>query len=193
MQVSLPQRFFVGSLIAATVLPFPRIGRSQDRGGRLRAPVRRVAAGEGRCRRPCAAEFGRAMSELMTQEQSLKTQQRQAAERRAPPWRPTSAPRRRKSCATARARSSARRRELQDDFNAKRNEEMYKLQRVLFDEVRDYAKAQNFDLVIAEGVHLCDAHGRHHGRRAGGAAVACATAAAGATPAPAPPKPPAKP
>jgi outer membrane protein len=42
--------------------------------------------------------------------------------------------------------------ELQDDANAKRQEEMNKLQRTLIGEVRDYAKAQNFDIVIAEGV-----------------------------------------
>ena len=42
--------------------------------------------------------------------------------------------------------------ELQDDSNAKRQEEMNKLQRTLIGEVRDYAKAQNFDIVIAEGV-----------------------------------------
>jgi outer membrane protein len=42
--------------------------------------------------------------------------------------------------------------ELQDDSNAKRQEEMNKLQRLLFGEVRDYAKAQGFDLVMAEGV-----------------------------------------
>ena len=42
--------------------------------------------------------------------------------------------------------------ELQDDSNAKRNEEMNKLQRSLIGEVREYAKAQNFDIVIAEGV-----------------------------------------
>jgi len=42
--------------------------------------------------------------------------------------------------------------EVQDDFNARRNEEMSRLQRTLIDEVRVYAKAQNFDLVIADGV-----------------------------------------
>ena len=42
--------------------------------------------------------------------------------------------------------------ELQDDSNAKRQEEMNKLQRLLFGEVREYAKAQNYDIVIAEGV-----------------------------------------
>jgi outer membrane protein len=42
--------------------------------------------------------------------------------------------------------------ELQDDSNVKRQEEMNKLQRSLISEVREYAKAQNFDIVIAEGV-----------------------------------------
>jgi len=42
--------------------------------------------------------------------------------------------------------------ELQDDETARRNEEMSRLQHILIDEVRVYAKAQNFDLVIADGV-----------------------------------------
>ena len=41
---------------------------------------------------------------------------------------------------------------MQDDFNARRNEEMSRLQRTLIEEVRTYAKAQNFDLIIADGV-----------------------------------------
>ena len=42
--------------------------------------------------------------------------------------------------------------ELQDDSNAKRQEEMNKLQRSLVSEVRDYAKSQSFDIVLADGV-----------------------------------------
>jgi outer membrane protein len=42
--------------------------------------------------------------------------------------------------------------EVQDDFNARRNEEMSRLQKTLIEQVRTYAKAQNFDLVIADGV-----------------------------------------
>src|SRR5882757_2439635 len=42
--------------------------------------------------------------------------------------------------------------EVQDDFNARRNEEMSRLQRTLIEEVRVYAKSQNFDLVVADGV-----------------------------------------
>lgn len=42
--------------------------------------------------------------------------------------------------------------EVQDDFNARRNKEMSRLQKTLIEQVRTYAKAQNFDLVIADGV-----------------------------------------
>ena len=42
--------------------------------------------------------------------------------------------------------------EVQDDFNARRNEEMSRLQKTLIEQVRIYAKAQSFDLVIADGV-----------------------------------------
>src|SRR5882672_271560 len=42
--------------------------------------------------------------------------------------------------------------EVQEDFNARRNEEMSRLQKTLIEQVRVYAKAQNFDLVIADGV-----------------------------------------
>jgi len=39
--------------------------------------------------------------------------------------------------------------ELQDDVTARRNEEMSRLQRTLGEEVRNYAKAQNFDVVLS--------------------------------------------
>ncbi len=42
--------------------------------------------------------------------------------------------------------------EMQDDFNARRNEEMTRLQRSLLEEVNAYGKAQGYDLVLAEGV-----------------------------------------
>jgi len=42
--------------------------------------------------------------------------------------------------------------EFQDDFSARRNEEMSRLQRTLGDEVRTYAKSQNFDLVLSSDV-----------------------------------------
>lgn len=46
--------------------------------------------------------------------------------------------------------------EVQEDFNARRNEETSRLQRTLIEEVRAYAKAQKFDLVIADGVIYAD-------------------------------------
>jgi len=45
-----------------------------------------------------------------------------------------------------------RQQELQDDFNARRNEEMGRLQKSLVEEVQAYSKTQAFDLVLADGV-----------------------------------------
>ena len=42
--------------------------------------------------------------------------------------------------------------EYQDDFNARQNEELSRLQKVLVEEVQQYAQAQKFDLVLADGV-----------------------------------------
>ena len=42
--------------------------------------------------------------------------------------------------------------EAQDQLNDRRNEEMGKLQRDLITEVRTFSKAQNYDVVITEGV-----------------------------------------
>ena len=44
------------------------------------------------------------------------------------------------------------RQEFQDDISARRNEEMSRLQRTLGEEVRTYAKAQNFDMVFTAEV-----------------------------------------
>ncbi len=42
--------------------------------------------------------------------------------------------------------------EIQDDLNARRNEELSKLNRVLIEEVNAFAKAQGFDLILTDGV-----------------------------------------
>jgi outer membrane protein len=39
--------------------------------------------------------------------------------------------------------------ELQDDFTARRNEELSRLQRTLGEEVRNYARGQGFDLILS--------------------------------------------
>jgi outer membrane protein len=97
------------------------------------------------------AEFGPRLQQLVAQEQALKTRNDKyqkdlatmAADQR------TKAEKDLRDSARELERKKA---ELQDDSNAKRQEEMNKLQRLLFGEVRDYAKAQNYDIVIAEGV-----------------------------------------
>jgi outer membrane protein len=42
--------------------------------------------------------------------------------------------------------------EYQDDMNARQNQELSKLQQMLVEAVQQYAQAQRFDLVLAEGV-----------------------------------------
>jgi outer membrane protein len=42
--------------------------------------------------------------------------------------------------------------EYQEDFNARQNEELSKLQKVLVEEVQAFGQAQHFDLVLADGV-----------------------------------------
>ena len=114
------------------------------------------------------AEFGPRLQQLVAQEQALKARNEKyqkdlatmAADQR------TKAEKDLRDGARELERKKA---ELQDDSNAKRQEEMNKLQRLLIGEVREYAKAQNFDIVIAEGVHLCHAHRRHHGCGSAGA------------------------
>ena len=47
--------------------------------------------------------------------------------------------------------------EIQDDFNARRNEALSQLQRTLVEVVQNYAKEQRYDLVLADGVIYADA------------------------------------
>lgn len=47
----------------------------------------------------------------------------------------------------------AKQSELQDDFNQRKNEELSRLQRSLLDQVRTYAKAQGYDLVVADALY----------------------------------------
>jgi outer membrane protein len=97
------------------------------------------------------AEFGPRVQQLVSSEQALKARsekfQKDSATMTAD----------QKSKAEKDLRDGLRdlerkKQELQDDSNAKRQEEMNKLQRTLIGEVREYAKAQNYDVVIADGV-----------------------------------------
>ena len=137
------------------------------------------------------AEFGPRLQQLIAQEQALKARndkyQKDGATMAAD----------QRTKAEKDLRDSAReldrkKQELQDDSNAKRQEEMNKLQRQLFGEVREYAKAQNFDIVIAEGVLYAtptvDITAQVLAKLQAKPATGAAPAAA-----PAPAKPPAKP
>jgi outer membrane protein len=80
--------------------------------------------------------------------------------------------------------------ELQDDFNARRNEEMSKLNRTLLEEVQVFAKAQAYDLILADGVIYANGALDVTGQILG--ALQARKSAAG-TPAPAKPAAPAAP
>jgi len=97
------------------------------------------------------AEFQPRLQQLIAQEQALKTRndkyQKDAATMAADQRTKTE-----KELRDSAREIERKKAELQDDSNAKRQEEMNKLQRLLFGEVREYAKAQSYDIVIAEGV-----------------------------------------
>ena len=141
-------------------------------------------------------EFGPRYQQLLAQDQTLKTR----ADKLQKDGATMSAEQREKEEKSLRdaARDLERKKsEWQDDSNTRRNEEMNKLQRSLVGEVRDYAKAQNFDIVIAEGViyatptvDITPAILQALQSRAPKPAAAPAAPATGA---PAPAKPPAKP
>ena len=86
--------------------------------------------------------------------------------------------------------------EFTDDFNARRNEELAKLNRILIDEVRTYARAQNYDLVLSGDSLAYATTSVDITSAVLGALTARATPAGGArpaTPAPAPAAQPAAP
>ena len=148
MQVSF-RKIFLGSLIASTfALPAAaevKIGVVDIAKLFAESPQAKVVQDGLR------AEFQPRLQQLVAQEQALKARNDKyqkdlatmAADQR------TKAEKDLRDSAREIERKKA---ELQDDSNAKRQEEMNKLQRSLIVEVREYAKAQSFDIVIAEGV-----------------------------------------
>jgi outer membrane protein len=96
-------------------------------------------------------EFAGKQKELQTQQQSLKSKeeslQRDSATMSAD----------QRTAAERELRDGNRELQLkvqqyQDDFNARQNEELSKLQKTLVEEVQTFAQAQKFDLVLADGV-----------------------------------------
>ncbi len=86
--------------------------------------------------------------------------------------------------------------EFQDDMNARRNEELSRLQRTIVEEVRNYGKAQGYDLILAQEGVIYNASAADITpavltalQARGGTSTSSAKPAA---PAPAPAKPPSK-
>jgi outer membrane protein len=97
------------------------------------------------------SEFGPRYQQLLAQENSLKSRG-EKLQKDAATMSPDQRTKAEKELRDGARDLERKKQEWQDDSNAKRNDEMNKLQRSLIGEVRDYAKAQNFDIVIAEGV-----------------------------------------
>ena len=117
------------------------------------------------------AEFNPRYQQLVTQDRALKAKA-EKLQKDAPTMTADQ-----RSKAEKELRDSARElerkgKELKDDSEAKRQEEFSKVQRVLENEIREYAKAQKFDIVLDGRRHLRDARGEHHRFGAGGAAGA---------------------
>lgn len=96
-------------------------------------------------------EFTPKQRELQTQQQTLKTRE-EKLQKDAATMSQDQRTRSEKELRDAYRDLQRKQSEVQDDFNAKRNEEMSRLQRTLIEEVRTFAKAQNFDLIVADGV-----------------------------------------
>jgi outer membrane protein len=139
------------------------------------------------------AEFGPRYQQLVAQETSLKAKG-EKLQKDVATMTPDQRTKAEKELRDSARELERKKQEWQDDSNAKRNDEMNKLQRSLIGEVRDYAKAQSFDIVIAEGVIYATPTVDITAQVLQALqARAPRPAAGGAAPAPAPAKPPAKP
>src|SRR6185312_9231272 len=148
VQVSF-RKVFLGSLLAA-MLAVPAMAEQKigvvDYGRLINESPQAKALSDA-----LEAEFNPRYKQLVEQDKALKAKadklQKDAATMSAD----------QRSKAEKDMRDSAREferkgKELKDDSEAKRNEELVKLQRVVDNEIREYAKAQGFDIVLVQGV-----------------------------------------
>jgi len=149
VQVSF-RKILLGSL-AATSLAMPAVAAELKIGvidyARLfdESPQAKVV------RESLQAEFGPRLQQLVTQENALKAKG-EKLQKDVATMTPDQRSKAEKDLRDSVRELERKKQELQDDSNAKRQEEMNKLQRSLITEVREYAKAQAFDIVIAEGI-----------------------------------------
>jgi outer membrane protein len=93
-------------------------------------------------------EFAGKQKELQAQDQSLKSKE-DSLVRDSATMTPDQRSLAEKQLREGRRDLSLKANEMQDDFNARQNEELSKLQKTLVEEVQAYAQAQKFDLVLA--------------------------------------------
>ena len=96
-------------------------------------------------------EFAPKQRDLQTQQQTLKSRE-DKLQKDGATMSPEQRAKAEKDLRDAARDFQRKQSEIQDDFNARRNEETSRLQQTLINEVRTYAKAQGFDLVVADGV-----------------------------------------
>ena len=96
-------------------------------------------------------EFAGKQKEIQTQQAALKGKE-DSLQRDSATMSPDQRSQAEKELREGNRQLSMRVNEYQDDFNARQNEELSKLQKVLVEEVQNYAQAQKFDLVLADGV-----------------------------------------
>jgi len=96
------------------------------------------------------AEFAPRQRTLAAQEQSVKTKE-EKFQKDGATMSEDQRVRAEKELRDAMRDLERARSEAQDDFNARRNEALSRLQRTIIDEVRTYGKAQNYDLILDQG------------------------------------------
>jgi outer membrane protein len=97
------------------------------------------------------AEFGPRLQQLQQQQASLKAREEKLTKDGAT-MTPEQRSRAEKELRDGVREFALKKQEADDDANERRKQEYDKLQRAIVEEVRTFAKAQNFDIVIAEGV-----------------------------------------
>jgi outer membrane protein len=98
------------------------------------------------------SEFGPRQREFQTQAQAFKARQ-EKLQKDAATMSEDQRSRAEKELRDTERDLQRKQSEFQDDLNARRNEELSRLQRQLVEEVRAYAKAQNFDLIVADAIY----------------------------------------
>ncbi|MEZ5499193.1 MAG: OmpH family outer membrane protein [Steroidobacteraceae bacterium] len=98
-------------------------------------------------------EFAPKLRELQNQQQALKTKE-EKYQKDSATMTADQRSRAEKDLRDGYRELQRRQAEIQDDVNARRNEEVSKLQRALIEEVRTFAKAQSYDLVLTDSAAI---------------------------------------